>query len=52
MKEAFFHKTLDGFPQGSPISFSLANLTLNGLKDILRKRDFLVTRYANMTLLC
>jgi RNA-directed DNA polymerase len=47
MEEAFFHETLEGFPQGSPISPPLANLTLNGLEKILSKRDLLSTRYAD-----
>ena len=47
MDESLFHRTLEGFPQGSPISPPLANLALNGLEDILRKRDFLITRYAD-----
>ena len=47
MEEAFFHETLEGFPQGSPISPPLANLTLNGLEKILSKRDFLSTRYVD-----
>lgn len=47
MKEAFFHPTLEGFPQGSSISSTLANLTLNGLEKVLIKHDFLVTRYAD-----
>jgi RNA-directed DNA polymerase len=47
MEEAFFHPTLEGFPQGSSISSTLANLTLNGLEKVLIKRDFLVTRYAD-----
>jgi RNA-directed DNA polymerase len=47
IEEAFFHETLEGFPQGSPISPPLANLTLNGLENILSKRDFLSTRYAD-----
>lgn len=47
MEEAFFHETFEGFPQGSPISPPLANLTLNGLEKILSKHDFLSTRYAD-----
>ena len=47
MEKSLFHDTLEGFPPGSPISSSLANLALNGLEDILRKRDFLITRYAD-----
>lgn len=47
MEETLFHKTLEGFPQGSPISPPLANLTLNGLENVLSERDFLVTRYAD-----
>ena len=47
MEEAFLHPTLEGFPQGSPISPPLANLTLNGLEKILSERDFLITRYAD-----
>ena len=46
MDESLFYRTLEGFPQGSPISPPLANLALNGLEDVLRKRDFLITRYA------
>lgn len=41
-----FHDTDEGFPQGSPVSPPLANLTLNGLEDHLGK-DFLTTRYAD-----
>lgn len=47
MDESLFYRTLEGFPQGSPISPPLANLALNGLEDVLRKRDFLITRYAD-----
>lgn len=35
-----------GFPQGSPVSPALANLTLNGLEEYLGK-EFLTTRYAD-----
>lgn len=47
MEEAFFHRTLEGFPQGSPISPPLANLTLNGLEKILSEHGFLTTRYVD-----
>jgi RNA-directed DNA polymerase len=47
MEGASFHKTVDGFPQGSPISPSLANYTLNGLEDLLVNKGFLMTRYAD-----
>jgi RNA-directed DNA polymerase len=47
MEDASLQPTLEGFPQGSPISPPLANLTLNGLEKILRERDFLTTRYAD-----
>ena len=47
MDEAFVYETPEGFPQGSPISPPLANLALNGLENILRKRGFLITRYAD-----
>jgi len=47
MEESLFHGTIEGFPQGSPISPPLANLALNGLEDVLRKRNFLITRYAD-----
>lgn len=40
------HDTSEGFPQGSPVSPSLANLTLNGLEEYLGK-EFLTTRYAD-----
>lgn len=40
------HDTSEGFPQGSPVSPSLANLTLNGLEKYLGK-EFLTTRYAD-----
>lgn len=45
-KDFIFHDTLEGFPQGSPVSPSLANLTLNGLEEHLGK-EFLTTRYAD-----
>jgi len=41
-----FHDTDEGFPQGSPVSPPLANLTLNGLEEYLGK-DFLTARYAD-----
>jgi RNA-directed DNA polymerase len=41
-----FHDTDEGFPQGSPVSPPLANLTLNGLEEYLGK-NFLTTRYAD-----
>lgn len=41
-----FHDTDEGFPQGSPVSPPLVNLTLNGLEEYLGK-DFLTTRYAD-----
>lgn len=47
MEGASFHETLDGFPQGSPISPSLANYTLNGLESLLVQQGFLMTRYAD-----
>lgn len=47
MEDSFLHSTLDGFPQGSPISPALANMTLNGLGDILVRNGFLYTRYAD-----
>lgn len=47
MEQSLLYETSDGFPQGSPISPPLANLALNGLEDVLRKRDFLTTRYAD-----
>lgn len=40
------HDTNIGFPQGSPISPALANITLAGLQDALGK-EFLCTRYAD-----
>jgi len=47
MEDSFLHSTLDGFPQGSPISPALANMTLNGLEDVLVRNGFLCTRYAD-----
>lgn len=47
MEDAFFHETPEGFPQGSPISPPLANMTLNGLEDVLTRNGFLYTRYAD-----
>ena len=41
-----FHCIDEGFPQGSPVSPPLANLTLNGLEEYLGK-DCLTTRYAD-----
>jgi RNA-directed DNA polymerase len=41
------HESPEGFPPGSPISSVLANLTLNGLGDLLLKEKFLYTRYAD-----
>lgn len=40
------NKSVEGFPQGSPVSSPLANLTLNGLEEYIGK-DFLTTRYAD-----
>jgi RNA-directed DNA polymerase len=45
-EDFIFYDTLEGFPQGSPVSPSLANLTLNGLEKHLGK-EFLTTRYAD-----
>lgn len=47
MEGASFHKTVDGFSQGSPIFPCLANYTLNGLEKILVDKGFLITRYAD-----
>jgi RNA-directed DNA polymerase len=47
MEDAFFHEISEGFPQGSPISPPLANMTLNGLEDVLTRNGFLYTRYAD-----
>jgi len=47
MERSLLHETPEGFPQGSPISPPLANLALNGLEEVLRKRDFLTVRYAD-----
>lgn len=47
MEKAFFHTTHEGFPPGSPISSALANLSLNGLENILSKRGLIVCRYAD-----
>lgn len=41
------HESPEGFPPGSPISSVLANLTLNGLGNLLLKENFLYTRYAD-----
>jgi len=46
LEDFILHDTSDGFPQGSPVSPSLANLTLNGLENYLGK-EFLTTRYAD-----
>jgi RNA-directed DNA polymerase len=40
------HNTTIGFPQGSPISPALANITLSGLQNLLGP-EFLCTRYAD-----
>lgn len=45
-EDFIFYDTLEGFPQESPVSPSLANLTLNGLEKHLGK-EFLTTRYAD-----
>ena len=41
-----FHVTSEGFPQGSPISPALANMSLNGLQNWLGD-EFLFVRYAD-----
>lgn len=41
-----FHPTNEGFPQGSPISPALANMSLNGLQERLGD-EFLFVRYAD-----
>lgn len=41
-----FHPMNDGFPQGSPISPALANMSLNGLREWLGD-EFLFVRYAD-----
>ena len=41
-----FHPTSEGFPQGSPISPALANMSLNGLQEWLGG-EFLFVRYAD-----
>jgi RNA-directed DNA polymerase len=41
-----FNTTEEGFPQGSPISPTLANMTLYGLMDHIGGK-FLMTRYAD-----
>jgi RNA-directed DNA polymerase len=46
LKDFILHDTTEGFPQGSPVSPPLANLTLNGLEAYLGK-EFLTTRYAD-----
>lgn len=46
LKDYVFQDTDEGFPQGSPVSPPLANLTLNGLEEYLGT-EFLTTRYAD-----
>ena len=46
VEDFILHDTSEGFPQGSAISPSLANLVLNGLEEHLGK-EFLTTRYAD-----
>ncbi|NNE32215.1 MAG: group II intron reverse transcriptase/maturase, partial [Winogradskyella sp.] len=45
-EDFILHDTTEGFPQGSPVSPPLANLTLNGLEKYLGK-ELLTTRYAD-----
>lgn len=47
VEEALSHPSHEGFPPGSPISSVLANLSLNGLENVLSERGFLVCRYAD-----
>ena len=46
LKDYIFQNTDEGFPQGSPVSPPLANLTLNDLEKHLGE-EFLTTRYAD-----
>lgn len=46
LENYIFNETDEGFPQGSPVSPPLANITLNGLEKYLGK-EFLTTRYAD-----
>lgn len=46
LDENSFNRTSEGFPQRSPISPTLANLTLTGLEKHIGK-EFLTTRYAD-----
>lgn len=46
LEDFILQNTTEGFPQGSPVSPPLANLTLNGLEEYLGK-EFLTTRYAD-----
>jgi len=46
LEDFILHDTSEGFPQGSPVSPPLANLTLNGLEKYLGE-EFLTTRYAD-----
>lgn len=46
LKNCVTHVTGEEFPQGSPVSPPLANLTLNGLEKYFGK-DFLTTRYVD-----
>jgi RNA-directed DNA polymerase len=45
-EDLVYHPALEEFPQGSPISPVLANMSLNGLQDLLGN-EFLFVRYAD-----